>query len=50
MIAYEFDKLDGAPLIIDALDIVKILRSQGINHNNIDTWLDQIKQKYDVDK
>lgn len=35
---------DGHPiLVINALDISKILRLQGTNHKNVDEWLGQIK-------
>ncbi|MEI6755405.1 MAG: restriction endonuclease [bacterium] len=43
--AYKEIVEDGHPvLIINAADIAKILRSQGINHHNVDVWLSQIGQ------
>jgi hypothetical protein len=37
---------DGHPiLVINARDIAKILRDQGINYQNVDTWLNQIDQE-----
>jgi len=38
---------DGHPiLIINAADIAKILRGQGIDHQNVGSWLDQVEQEH----
>lgn len=45
--AYKEIVEDGHPvLIINGLDITKILRGQGIDRTNVDHWLTQIGQKY----
>lgn len=44
--AYKEILEDGHPiLIINASDIAKILRAQGIDFKNVDTWLSQIDQE-----
>lgn len=44
MQAYKEVVEDGHPiLIINAADIAKILRSQGIDHRNIDMWLSRVE-------
>jgi hypothetical protein len=45
--AYKEIVEDGHPiLIINASDIAKILRSQGVDHENVDIWLSQIEEDY----
>lgn len=47
--AYKEIVEDGHPiLIINASDIAKILRGQGIDYKNVDTWLSQIDRGNDV--
>lgn len=40
---------DGHPvLIINAADIARILRGQGIDYKSVDTWLNQINHENDA--